>query len=326
MKEIIAPIDKQILKSELKDKYFLRPTNKAQNIIYDLTAHDAPNVMLEIARLRELSYRHSGGSTGEDRDMDSMDTMDKPYHQIIVWNPEAEEIIGGYRYLHCKDCHLDEHGQPYITSAHLFHYSDYFIRHYLPYTIELGRAFVQPKYQTRDMGMKSLFALDNSWDGLGAMLYRNPDVKYLIGKVTIYPSYDPIARDLIYAYLRRFCYDKKGLFAPYHDIEIGTQAQEIADVVFEGDNPQINYHLLQKAVRARGTTIPPMFSAYLSLTTNIKAFGNAVNDELANVYETGMMIQIEDINQDKWIRYIGTYIEYIRSIIKNDRHHKKATK
>lgn len=319
MKEIIPAVDKELLKKELTKKHFLRPTNKANNEIYDITAHEAPNVMREIARLRELSYRAGGGSTGEELDMDYMDTMDEPYHQIVVWNPEAEEIIGGYRYLHGKKCRFDDNGQPIITSAHLYHYSDYFIKDYLPYTIELGRAFVQPKYQTRDMGMKSIFALDNTWDGLGAVVYSNPDVKFLIGKVTIYPSFDPISRDLIYAFLRRFCYDRKGLFEPYKPIGISLEAQEIADEIFEGDNPQINYHLLQKAIRSRGSVIPPMFSAYLSLTTELKFFGNALNDELANVYETGIMIEVADINQDKILRYIGSYVDYIRTIIKQNR-------
>ena len=323
MKEIIPAVDKHLLKQELTKDLFVRPTNKASNEIYDLTAHDAPNVMREIARLRELSYRQSGGSTGEELDMDFMDTMDEPYHQIVVWNPEAEEIIGGYRYLHCKNCKFNEDGQPIITSAHLFHYSEYFIKNYLPSTIELGRAFVQPKYQTRDMGMKSLFALDNTWDGLGAIVYRNPDIKYLIGKVTIYPDFDPLSRDLIYAFLRRYCYDRIGLFEPYHPIGISTEAQELADAIFEGENPQINYHLLQKAVRSRGVVIPPMFSAYLGLTTNLRFFGNAVNDELANVFETGIMINIEDINQDKVLRYIGSYVEYIRSIINTNRKPRK---
>lgn len=313
MKDIIEPVEKGLLKKELDKEHFVRPTHKAGNEIYEITGNDAPNVMREIGRLREKSYRASGGSTGEALDIDFMDTMEKPYHQIVVWDPEEEEIVGGYRYLHGKECTFDNNDQPVITSAHLFHYSEYFIKNYLPYTIELGRAYVQPKYQTRQMGTKSLFALDNTWDGLGAMLYKNPDVKYLIGKVTIYPEYDEVSRNLIYTYLRRFCYDKKGLFAPYKPIDISTEAQEIADDLFEGDDALANYHILQKAIRARGTVIPPMFSAYLNLTTKLRFFGNAVNDELSDVYETGIMIKIDDITEDKKMRHIGSYTDYLNS-------------
>ena len=326
MHAIIPPVDKALIKKELNKQNFLRPTNKAGNEIYDLTSHEAPNVMREIARLRELSYRESGGSTGEEMDIDSMDTMPVPYHQLIVWDPENEEIVGGYRYLWLRDCIFTEDGQPYITSAHLFRYTDYFIKKYLPLTIELGRAFVQPKYQSREMGVKSLFALDNLWDGLGAVIYNHPEVRYLIGKVTIYPAYDDTARNLIYAYLRRYCFDEKELFMPYHPIDISLEGQEMADDLFEGSNPTENFHILMKAIRARGTTIPPMFSAYLNLTPNLRFFGNAVNDELSNVYETGIMVDIEDVYEDKRRRYIGAYIDYISNYLSARRNRNKLLK
>lgn len=319
MKDIIPPVDVALLKQELNEKHLLRKSNKAGNEIYDITAHEAPNTMREIARLRELSYRESGGSTGEEMDIDEMDTMNPPYHQLVVWNPENEEIIGGYRYLLLRDCTFYENGQPKITSAHLFRYTDYFIKQYLPYTIELGRAFVQPKYQTRDMGMKALFALDNIWDGLGAVLYNHSEIKYLIGKVTIYPNYDDTSRNLIYAYLRRYCFDNKGLFEPYNPIDISLEGQEMADDLFEGNDAHLNFQRLMKAVRARGAIIPPMFTAYLNLTPRLLFFGNAVNDELSNVYETGMMVCVEDIYEEKKSRYIDTYIKYLRDFINAQR-------
>ncbi|MBR1426403.1 MAG: GNAT family N-acetyltransferase [Paludibacteraceae bacterium] len=315
MKPIIPPVDRDLLRKELTKKFFLRPTNKAGNEIYDITAHDCPNVMREIARLRELSYRASGGSTGEELDMDAMDTMAKPYHQLVVWDPENREIIGGYRYLLCRDCTFSEDGQPYITSAHLFYYTEYFIKHYLPATVEFGRAFVQPKYQERAMGAKALYALDNIWDGIGAVLYHNPDIHYMIGKVTIYPSYDEGSRNLIYAYLQRFHSDRKGLFRPYRPVDISVEGQELADELFVGDNALFNYHILQRAVRARGAVIPPMFSAYMNVTHNLQFFGNAVNDELADVFETGIMVDVREVNEDKKLRYIGSYIEYVKQIL-----------
>ena len=315
MKPIIEPIDRDLLKQELTKKNFLRPTNKADNEIYDITADQAPNLMREIARLREISYRDGGGATGEAMDIDEMDTMEHPYHQPLVWDPINEEIVGGYRYLCCAEAAMQEDGQPFITSSHLFHYTDYFIRNYLPYTIELGRAFVQPKYQNRDMGVKSLYALDNIWDGIGAILYNHPEIKYLIGKVTMYPQYDSMSRNLIYAYLRRYHNDSKGLFYPKHPIDISCEAQELADDLFVGDDPTLNYQILQRAIRTRGTVIPPMFSAYLNVTETLMSFGNAVNDELADVYETGILVKVEDINPDKHARYIGVYMEWLRNLM-----------
>ena len=285
----------------------LRPSNKADNLIYDITSHECPNVMREIARLREISYRDGGGATGREMDIDEMDTMPKPYHQLLVWDPTNRQIIGGYRYLFGSEAEIRD-GQPFITSAHLFHYSERFIRDYLPNTIEFGRAFVQPMYQQREMGVKALFALDNIWDGIGAVMHNHPEVRWMIGKVTIYPDYNLTARNLIYDYLQRYHRGEEGLFEPYHPLPV-----PVIDSPFGGDDPQENYHILQRAVREQGTVIPPMFSAYLNLTNDLQFFGNAVNDELANVYETGIMVDLNAVYPEKKERYINPYIQWLQS-------------
>ena len=306
MKPIIPAVETTLLERELEG-HLLRPSNKADNLIYDITAHECPNVMREIARLREISYRDGGGATGQEMDIDEMDTMVKPYHQLIVWDPNNKQIIGGYRYLLGHEAEIRD-GQPFITSAHLFHYSERFIRDYLPNTIEFGRAFVQPMYQKREMGVKALFALDNIWDGIGAVMHNNPDIRWMIGKVTIYPDYNQTARELIYAYLNRYHKGEEGLFEPYHRLPI----RQIA-TPFEGEDRQENYHILQRAVREQGTVIPPMFSAYLNLTNDLQFFGNAINDELANVYETGIMVDLDTVYQEKKERYIAPYIQWLAS-------------
>jgi len=203
MKDIIAPVDREILKKELTKDKFLRPTNKAHNEIYVIDAHTSPNVMREIGRLREISFRSGGGGTGEEIDVDKYDYLEKPFKQLIVWDPQAEEIIGGYRYLLGSEVEFDEEGQPKFVMSHLFKFSPKFIKEFLPYSIELGRAFVQPDYQTSKMGTKSLFALDNLWDGLGALIHSNKNARYFVGKVTIYKEYPTVARELIYEYMFR---------------------------------------------------------------------------------------------------------------------------
>lgn len=310
MQPIIPPVETSLLLRELEG-HLLRPSNKADNLIYDITAHECPNVMREIARLREISYRNGGGATGLEMDIDEMDTMPKPYHQLIVWDPTNQQIIGGYRYLLGHEAEIKD-GQPFITSAHLFHYSERFIRDYLPNTIEFGRAFVQPIYQKREMGVKALFALDNIWDGIGALMYNNPDIRWMIGKVTIYPDYNETARELIYNYLNHYHKGEEGLFEPYNKLPILS-----IDTPFQGTDKQENYHLLQHAVRELGAVIPPMFSAYLNLTNDLQFFGNAVNDELANVYETGIMVDLESVYPEKKERYITPYVQWLKLNAKN---------
>ena len=308
MKPIIAPVETEILLHELEG-HLLRPSNKAGNLIYDITAHECPNVMREIGRLREISYRAGGGGTGKELDIDDQDIMPRPYHQLIVWDPDNNQIIGGYRYLFGHEAEI-RNGQPFITSAHLFHYSERFIRDYLPNTIEFGRAFVQPMYQKREMGVKALFALDNIWDGIGAVLFNHPEMRYMIGKVTIYPGYNEQARELIYAYLDRYHKGEQGLIEPYHPL----LSQLLTHSPFEGEDKQENYHILQHAVREQGTVIPPIFTAYLNLTNDLQFFGNAINDEFSDVLESGIMVDLETVYPEKKERYINSYIKWLNSI------------
>lgn len=315
MKPIIPPIDKEILKQELTTDKFLRPTNKAHNEIYVVTAHNSPNVMREIGRLRELSFRSGGGGTGEEIDVDEYDYMEKPYYQLIVWDPTALEIIGGYRYLPGHDVDFEADGQPKFVMSHLFTFSDKFIKEYIPYTIELGRAFVQPDYQTSKMGMKSLFALDNLWDGLGALIHTVKDARYFIGKVTIYEDYPITARELIYEYMSRYFPDPDKMIAPINPIHVSRNSKLIAKKIFTGIDSSDDYKALQKAVRTEGETIPPLFNAYIGLSNTMRFFGSIFDPDFGSVYETGIMITMADLLETKRKRYIEPYIEYMKIVL-----------
>lgn len=315
MKPIIQPIDRELLRKELTREKFLRPTNKADNEIYIITAHDSPNVMLEIGRLREHSFRSGGGGTGEEIDTDKYDYLKNPYKQLIVWDPKAMEIIGGYRFLEGNEVEFNEDGQPKFVMSHLFTFSEKFIKEYLPYCIELGRAFVQPDYQTSKMGLKSLFALDNLWDGLGALIHSRENARYFIGKVTIYNSYVTAARELIYEYMFRYFPDPDELVKPKNEIHVSNEIKLLAKEVFVGNNSSHDYKSLQKAVRNVGETIPPMFNAYIGLTETMRMFGSIIDHDFGSVYETGIMVTMGDLLETKRKRYIDPYIEYLKIII-----------
>jgi hypothetical protein len=232
---IIPAVSKELLKSELTPEKLLRKTNKGNNEIYIITAHNSPNLMLEIGRLREIAFREAGGGTGKEADIDEFDTCENCYKQLIVWNPEAEEIIGGYRYLLGSDWQLDEKGQPILATSHMFHFSDKFLKEYMPYTVELGRSFVSLPYQSSRMGAKSLFALDNLWDGLGALPVVKPEVKYYFGKMTMYPSYIRKGRDMILYFLKKHFADKDNLILPMHPLQIETDVKEL-EALFSEEN------------------------------------------------------------------------------------------
>lgn len=304
---IIPPIPKEVLKAELTPEHQLRMTNKSSNEIYIVTAHEAPNVMLEIGRLREIAFREAGGGTGKETDIDEFDTCENCYKQLIVWNPEDEEIIGGYRYLEGTKWEIDEKGQPILATSHMFHFSEKFLKDYMPYTIELGRSFVSLPYQSSRMGAKSLFALDNLWDGLGALTVIMPNVRYFFGKMTMYPSYIREGRDMILYFLKKYFDDKDNLVVPMKPLKIETDETILAKL-FNGEDFKDDYRILNREIRNLGYNIPPLVNAYMSLSPTMKLFGTAINYGFGDVEETGILIAMDEILEEKRIRHIDSFI------------------
>lgn len=307
MENIIAPIDKSLLRAELTKETFLRNTNKANNEIHIITHHNAPNVMREIGRLREIAFRFYGGGTGLDTDIDEYDTMPNPYKQLLVWDPEVEEILGGYRFICGPDIEFDENGEPCLATSHLFHFSEKFIKDYLPYTFELGRSFVSLDYQSTRAGSKGIFVLDNLWDGLGALSVADPSMKYFFGKVTMFDTYNPEARDMILYFMNKHFPDTEKLVYPKQSLHIKTDEKKLAALFTETDF-QLDYKTLNTSVRKLNINIPPLVNAYMSLSPQMKVFGTAINDTFGNVEETGILINKDEILEEKRKRHIESYL------------------
>lgn len=307
MEDIIAPIDKEVLKSELTEDKRLRFTNKSNNEIYIVTWKNAPNVLKEIGRLREIAFRAAGGGTGKSMDLDEYDLMENPYQQLIVWDPEAEEILGGYRYLLGDEVEFDAEGRPLLATAHMFNFSEKFLKDYLPTTIELGRSFVTLEYQSTRAGSKGLFALDNLWDGLGALTVVMPQVKYFFGKMTMYPSYNRFGRDMILYFLKKHFNDKDKLITPMQPLLIETD-EKVLEKLFCYDTFKEDYKVLNAEVRKLGYNIPPLVNAYMSLSPTMRMFGTAINDGFGDVEETGILIAVDEILEEKRVRHIESYL------------------
>ena len=308
MEEIIAPIGKDLLKSELTSERRLRSTNKSNNEIYVVNCKNAPNVLKEIGRLREIAFRTAGGGSGKSMDLDEFDLMDDPYQQLIVWNPEAEEILGGYRYILGDKVRFDSQGKPILATSHMFNFSEKFLKDYLPTTVELGRSFVTLEYQSTRSGTKGLFALDNLWDGLGALTVIKPNVKYFFGKMTMYPNYNRFGRDMILYFLKKHFGDKENLITPLMPLQIETDLH-VLENLFHYDTFKENYRVLNREVRKLGYNIPPLVNAYMSLSPTMRMFGTAINDEFGDVEETGILIAVDEILEEKRIRHIESYIK-----------------
>ena len=308
MEPIMAPVSLDLIKAELTPSKKLRDTNKGSNEIYVVNHFDSPHTMLEIGRLREEAFRDSGGGSGLAVDIDEFDTMENPYQQLIVWDPDSERILGGYRFILGGDIKLNDDGQPHLATSHMFHFSEKFIKEYLPYTIELGRSFVSPEYQSSKAGAKAIFALDNLWDGLGALAIQRPNMKYFFGKMTMYPEYNREARDLIQYFLFKHFEDKEKLVVPMEPLKIETPVSYMESVLTEKEFKE-DYKLLNAEVRKHGVNIPPLVNAYMSLSPTMKMFGGGVNHEFSEAEETCILISFDEIYESKISRHVDSYLK-----------------
>jgi hypothetical protein len=306
MQDIIAPIDRNLLLSELNEHTFLRKTNKAGNHLYIVDIHNAPHTLREIGRLREVAFRDGGGGTGLDCDLDDHDTGEHCYKQLIVWDPEGQEIVGGYRYILCRDAMLPD-GRLHLSTTELFNFSDTFRTRYLPKTIELGRSFVQPKYQPLH-NRKGMFSMDNLWDGLGALTVEHDDMEYFFGKVTMYTHFNHEARDLILTFMYHYFNDPEKLVTALPGLKCNLHAprpdflEKIKDMPYKD-----GYTILNKRVRELGENIPPLVNTYMNTSPTMRVFDTAVNHHFGDVEETAILININDIYPTKKKRHVISY-------------------
>lgn len=307
---ILPKVDRALIEKELNKETFVRNTSKLNNEIYIINFHNAPHVMNEIGRLRELTFASAGGGTGKAIDVDDYDMTDPCYQQLIVWSPEDKEIVGGYRFI---DCGTAVKGSNiHLSTAHYFNFSDKFVKEYLPKTIELGRSWVQPAFQPAN-SRKGLFSLDNLWDGLGAIVLNNPHIQYFFGKVTMYENYDVVAKKAVLAFMDAMFKDDEHLVTPIHPVHTDINESEILKLIElpKSSNPyekqkefKIAHKILQQFVRERGEKIPPLINNYMQLSPSMKSFGTALNSDFGDVEETGILIKISDIYNEKKERHL----------------------
>jgi hypothetical protein len=316
MKRIIPPIEKQLLLEELTEEKFIRKTNKGGNSLYIVNNDNSPNLLREIGRLRELTFRAAGGGTGKDCDLDDYDFGENAYQQLIVWDPEQKEILGGYRFIICTKQICCADGEVKLATAKLFNFSEEFIEDFLPHMIELGRSFVQPMYQSTNLRRKGLYALDNLWDGLGTLVMDNPEIKYFFGKVTMYLHYHQEARDMILFFFNKHFPDNDKLVVPKEPLRVVMDPKKL-NKIFTGKDYIEDYKILSKMVRSHGETIPPLINAYMSLSPSMRSFGTVLNQSFGEVEETGIMITINDLYKSKVERHLSNYVPLHLRRVKN---------
>lgn len=301
MKPLIKQIDTDLIEIELKDAGLLRKTNKSGNELYIVDYFSSPNTLAEIGRLRELTFRDAGGGTGKACDLDKFDIDGSSgCKQLVLWNPDEREIIGGYRFIYGSDVKFVD-DKPWLTSGCLFDYSDEFIADFLPHTIELGRSFICPKYQSGASSTKSMYALDNLWDGIGALIVRY-NAKYLFGKASIYSHFGDEAFAIIRYFLDLYFTDKCHLV--YAKNPIKTDVSQKIRAMFSGNNYKEDYVVLKRELKKLDRNIPPLVNSYMNVSPSMKIFDSTLNVEFGNVYETGLLVTTADMYEEKVKRHM----------------------
>ncbi|MDR0364616.1 MAG: GNAT family N-acetyltransferase [Bacteroidales bacterium] len=320
MEPIIDPVKKELIKKELRGK-ICRITNYGRREIYVVNHLNAPHVVREIGRLREIAFRDSGGGTGKSVDLDEFDLSDNPFQQLLVWDPQEEEIIGGYRFMKCVDLGVNEKGELESPTTHLFTLGAPFLINFAPYTIELGRSFIQPTYQAAFDIRRGMFSLDNLWDGLGSLVVENPKIKYFFGKMTMYPTFNIKARNYLFAFWSKFFPDSDKMV--YSKFPVEAVDLKKYEKVFTGATYEENYKILNKIIREHKENIPPLVNAYMNLSPTMRVFGTAINKEFGNVEETGILITIDDVYEKKKARHINILGRTIKLAPKKERRKRK---
>ena len=317
MEKLIDPIATEVLESELTDDKFVRPTNFGKNSVYIFNYHNAPNVTLEVGRLRELTFRKAGGGTGKSYDLDIFDTQQNPYTQLIVWSPVEREILGGYRFMKCSEASIDQNGDIKLATYKLFNFSQKFLTDYFPNTLELGRSFVVPEFQKNEPNRKSIFTLDNLWDGLGAITVDNPDIRYFLGKVTMYRHYNPEARNLLLNFLWKYFSNKDNLLTLINPLPLDIDIEKYKDLFIHNEYT-LDKKILNAEIRKLGENIPPLINAYMNLSPSMQIFGTSLNNDFGGVEETAILLDFQDIYKSKSDRHIKSYLKYKESMLLNE--------
>lgn len=310
MEPIIEPVSREALKAELTPETFLRTTNRAGNELY-VVGPKAVNVIREIGRLREIAFRQDGGGTGKPLDIDEFDTDPAyGYKQLVLWDPEAQEIIGGYRFCLCSNALFNREGQPVLTSSHMFHFTKKFIKQYLPYTLELGRSFVSIEYQSSKAGAKSLYALDNLFDGIAAIgiLYKK-QLRYFFGKATIYREYPTEAREMVMCFLKKYFGKGHRLLSLRKEVKVEKAARLRYYKLFKGLSFKEGYRVLKGEIQKMGVSIPPLVNTYMNLSPSMIYFGTGINDEFGDVYDSGILVNFLEMYPEKRQRHAESFVK-----------------
>ncbi|TVR51188.1 MAG: GNAT family N-acetyltransferase [Spirochaetaceae bacterium] len=296
------PVANPVAPEHLRDEFSrLKPIREYKGAeVYLFRAADAPAIMDEIGRIREVEYRKIGAGRNVERDIDHFDTDPDGYAQLVAWDPENAEIVGMYRFILGRT--VAHHGDlSALRTSTIFEFADEFVTEYLPRSIELGRSVVNSSAKRAILG---LFVV---WAGLGALVNEYPWLRYLFGNVSIYADWPQAARDALLRFLDRRHRGPVNLLRArprfrYKPSPPRSDTPVRAELSYDAD-----YQALTDELGGFGLTVPPILISYMRAADRVETYDTALDPDFGAAYETAIVVDVESVNDKTRNRFLDNY-------------------
>jgi len=261
--------------------------------VYALTSRQAPRIVREIGRLRELTFRAAGEGTGKPRDLDRYDAY---YTHLVLWNDQRQEIAGAYRISNVQSV-LRRYGLRGLYTASLFRFQPEFFARVGP-ALELGRSFVRLDYQRQYAPLLVL------WRGIGAYLVRHPETPVLFGAVSISADYSMASREVLANYLSAHTVDAELLkmLRPKHPPRPAAENMHEPEMfarVFSLDDISDWISIFE----SDGKGVPVLVRHYMKLGGKFLGFN--VDAKFSSVLDGLLLVDLRQARPELLARYLG---------------------
>lgn len=299
-KNVIHPVSARQLRFQIYNNEFIGQTTDGKKIFL-VEYEKSKDIIREIARLRELTFRKVGEGTGTKKDSDK---FDKYYKHIVLWDDNQLEIVGSYRLANGKSVLTELNTDAFYTST-LFKFNNNFIP-LLFNAVELGRSFVQSKYWNS-------FALDYLWQGIGRYLSINQHIRYLFGPVSLSNNYSSEAKDMIVFFFSKWFPPKRNYITSINPFELSKNSVEKLNQIFNGDDYQKELVILKNLLDNHGFTIPVLYKQYadLCLPGGVQFLGFNIDSNFGNCVDALILVDLYYLKENKKRRYLNrnTFID-----------------
>ncbi|MCS7003816.1 MAG: lysophospholipid acyltransferase family protein [Cytophagales bacterium] len=289
-KDIIPPTEKELILNELDKLPASCKIHTQKNYeLYIATADLIPNILNEIGRLREITFREVGEGSNKKVDLDEFDLY---YHHLFLFDREKEQIVGAYRMGKGNDI-FNKYGKKGFYVNSLFKFDKSF-EPIFRQSIELGRSFIVKEYQAKPL---SLFIL---WKGLLYFLLTNPEYKYLLGPVSISNSYSHVSKSLLIEFIKQHYYDENlaKLVQPRKDFEPNFEnldTEILAEKYFK-DKDMTELDKLIGEIEQHRQRIPVLLKKYIKQNAKIISFN--IDPKFNDALDGLMILDLKNLPEE----------------------------